>query len=344
MKIRQVVTALLIVSALAVWPARSALLGAQGQQLPPAGAQVAPQGRPTNPRVLREVKPVYTADAWRAKIEGAVIVECIVQADGTVGDVRVIKSLDSAYGLDAEAVKAAKQWRFVPGTKDGVAVPVTVAIELTFTLRSGTPIPAPLRWPTEFPSVADFPADCSPWPEEALEETTVRLRFAYPKGWRVRKDGPATQWLGVQSGGRGTRVVFLNRPLAATVPLSQPLTQSALDRIVNTIAQRLTAGASGARLRASGQVDAAGRIWLWYDMWVPANDPNFPPNAASRLEQVFDGATMWSFMTTVGQNGITLNCYVMHPRGASEADVREELRQAGAQFRTMIERMTIEVR
>jgi hypothetical protein len=109
-------------------------------------------------------------------------------------------------------------------------------------------------------------------------------------------------------------------------------------------ARRFTAGGSSAQLRTAGQVDAAGRIWLWYDMWVPADDPDFPPDAASRLEKVFDGATMWSFMATVGQSGITLNCYVMQPHGASEGDVREERQQAGAQFRVMIERMTIEVR
>ena len=88
----------------------------------------------TYPRVIREVKPQYTADAMRAQIQGAVFLECIVLPDGTVGDVRVVKSLDSTFGLDQEAIRAAKQWRFQPGTRDGIAVPVVVTIELTFTL------------------------------------------------------------------------------------------------------------------------------------------------------------------------------------------------------------------
>jgi TonB family protein len=55
--------------------------------------------------------------------------------DGTVGEVNVIRSLDTTYGLDASAVFAAKQWRFNPGMKDGVPVAVRVTIEMTFTLR-----------------------------------------------------------------------------------------------------------------------------------------------------------------------------------------------------------------
>jgi periplasmic protein TonB len=89
----------------------------------------------TSPRVVREVKPQYTADAMRAKVQGVVLLECVVMPDGTVGDVRVSRSLDPIFGLDQEAAKAARQWRFMPGTKQGEPVPVLVTIELTFTLR-----------------------------------------------------------------------------------------------------------------------------------------------------------------------------------------------------------------
>ena len=87
------------------------------------------------PQVIREVKPQYTAEAMRAKIQGIVLLEAVVQTDGTVGDVRVVKSLDPVFGLDQEALKAARQWRFVPGRRQGQPVPVLVSIELTFTLR-----------------------------------------------------------------------------------------------------------------------------------------------------------------------------------------------------------------
>ncbi len=86
------------------------------------------------PVLVREVKPNYTPEAMKAKIQGVVWVECVVMADGVVGDVRVIRSLDSA--LDQEAIKAAKQWRFKPGMKDGKPVPVLVTLELNFKLRN----------------------------------------------------------------------------------------------------------------------------------------------------------------------------------------------------------------
>lgn len=89
----------------------------------------------TLPTVLREVKPAYTADAMRAKVQGSVWLECIVMPDGTVGDVKVTRSLDPIFGLDQEAIKAAKQWRFRPGIRQGEPVPVIITIELTFTLR-----------------------------------------------------------------------------------------------------------------------------------------------------------------------------------------------------------------
>lgn len=89
----------------------------------------------TLPVVLREVKPAYTADAMRAKVQGSVWLECIVMPDGSVGEVKVTRSLDPIFGLDQEAIKAAKMWRFRPGMRQGDPVPVIITIELTFTLR-----------------------------------------------------------------------------------------------------------------------------------------------------------------------------------------------------------------
>ena len=66
------------------------------------------------PVIVREVKPEYTHEAMKARVEGTVLLEAVVGDDGAVGDVRVARSLDD--GLDAEAVKAMKQWLFRSGT------------------------------------------------------------------------------------------------------------------------------------------------------------------------------------------------------------------------------------
>jgi protein TonB len=89
----------------------------------------------TTPVAITRVKPQYTPDAMRAKVQGVAIVECVVLPDGTVGDARIRRSLDPTFGLDQQALAAAKKWRFKPGLLNGTPVPVIVSIELTFTLR-----------------------------------------------------------------------------------------------------------------------------------------------------------------------------------------------------------------
>jgi TonB family protein len=55
--------------------------------------------------------------------------------DGTVGDVSVIRSLDSTFGLDQQAVAAMKRWLFTPGKKNDKPVAVRVQVEMNFTLK-----------------------------------------------------------------------------------------------------------------------------------------------------------------------------------------------------------------
>jgi len=112
----------------AVLLAAMALAAIAAQETPPAGGTV-------KPRLKHEVKAEYTQEAKDAGIQGTVVLDADVLADGTVGDVKVKKSLDTRHGLDQQAVAAVKQWTFEPGTKDGKPVPVRVDIEITFTLK-----------------------------------------------------------------------------------------------------------------------------------------------------------------------------------------------------------------
>jgi TonB family protein len=92
-------------------------------------------GGVSDPKLIYEVKPNYTADAMRAKIQGVVIMEVEVLANGTVDPrhIRITRSLDP--GLDREAAIAVRQWRFRPSTLLGQPVASRVTVELAFTIR-----------------------------------------------------------------------------------------------------------------------------------------------------------------------------------------------------------------
>ncbi len=87
------------------------------------------------PRVRREMKPRYTEAAMRQRIQGAVLLELLVNEEGSVADVAILESLDPVHGLDRAAVAAARDWRFHPAIRDGKPVAVIVTLELQFTLK-----------------------------------------------------------------------------------------------------------------------------------------------------------------------------------------------------------------
>jgi periplasmic protein TonB len=87
----------------------------------------------TPPGLLREVKPEYTQEGRRRGTEGDVVLEIVVQRDGSVGDVKVVQRLGS--GLDERAVAAVRQWRFSPARRYGTPVDVIVEVAVEFKLR-----------------------------------------------------------------------------------------------------------------------------------------------------------------------------------------------------------------
>ena len=88
-----------------------------------------------NPVLIRRVEPKYTSEAMKQKIQGEIQLQAVVDADGTVRDIRVIKSLDRTFGLDEKAIEAARQWLFKPGQRDGRAVPVIVTLVMSFSVQ-----------------------------------------------------------------------------------------------------------------------------------------------------------------------------------------------------------------
>ena len=99
------------------------------------GGAYGPGNGVTMPIEVRRGTPRYTTDAMRARAQGSIIVECVVQTNGACTNIRVTRSFDPAFGLDQEAIKAAGQWQFRPGMRRGEPVPVRVTMEILFTLR-----------------------------------------------------------------------------------------------------------------------------------------------------------------------------------------------------------------
>ena len=90
-------------------------------------------GDVVEPIVLVRVQPTYTEIARRARIQGIVIVETIIDTRGQVTDVRVLKPLP--MGLSEAAVDAVKQWRFKPATLDHRPVSVYFTLTVKFELQ-----------------------------------------------------------------------------------------------------------------------------------------------------------------------------------------------------------------
>jgi protein TonB len=87
----------------------------------------------TPPGLLREIRPDYTEEARRRGIEGDVVLEIVVRADGSVGSARVLQGLGG--GLDQRATDAVRQWRFSPARRYGSPVDVIVEVAVEFKLR-----------------------------------------------------------------------------------------------------------------------------------------------------------------------------------------------------------------
>jgi len=87
-------------------------------------------GGVTAPQLIYRVEPKYPEEARKAGLEGTVVLYAVVDPDGMIHNMRIVRSLDPV--LDENAMQAARQWKFKPGTKEGKPVPVAASIEITF--------------------------------------------------------------------------------------------------------------------------------------------------------------------------------------------------------------------
>jgi TonB family protein len=303
----------------------------------------------TSPTPIREVKPNYTFDAMREKIQGTVGLECVVGRDGTVVDVRVVRSLDRTFGLDEAAVKAARQWLFRPGMRNGEPVAVLITIELSFHLKS-SPSPdseVPLAWPEAFSTPADSAtakgaaSDQNGWTIINRELPDLRAQIAYPTGWIVA-GGLATGTL-VVNNSQETIGLTANVDIRDTSPpLLEPVTRPRVQQFSDSV--RLVLGKSpmlrNAQLQlvAEGQIRVSDRVWLWADF-----------SFAGITGQPFEGGRWWSFTTQTGARAVGVSCFVTHQRyvaaPVSAAPVFEaQVQDAGAVCVQFLRRLSLESR
>jgi len=92
------------------------------------GAGVSPPVPIYNP------EPEYSEEACKAKYQGSVTLQVVVNEKGAPTNIRVVKKL--GLGLDEKAIEAVMKWRFKPGLKDGMPVSVMVTIEVGFRLAA----------------------------------------------------------------------------------------------------------------------------------------------------------------------------------------------------------------
>lgn len=310
----------------------------------------------TAPILLHETKPNYTPAAMRAKVQGLVVMECVVEVDGTVGPVRVTRSLDAVYGLDDAAVATLKQWRFRPGIKGGSPVRVAVIVEMSFTLRdrgdTATPDPAlnpgttaAIAWPDAFVESRGAPGRTVSWVEDSIQNPVVSLRFAYPTDWIVLKSSEADRLVTLyRETPLGTRAIGISEPHPSSVTLSQPLQQPALDAFA-VGAARAPGVPSNLQVVKAGQVLRSGGLWLWFEMTAPTIEARGAPAAlADRVRTDYDGIRLWIFTTSVSSQGVTVFCTLMHRANTSDADKHEDVQRAGTEFAEILRRIVIQPR
>jgi len=116
--------------------AASGVSGSEGREGPSAGDSTrlfVPGGDVTEPRLVYRVEPSYSEIARKLRLEGVAVLQAIISADGRIEEVRVVQSAHEL--LDADAVRAVKQWRYRAATLKGRPVRVSLTVTVEFRLR-----------------------------------------------------------------------------------------------------------------------------------------------------------------------------------------------------------------
>jgi TonB family protein len=208
------------------------------------------------------------------------LLECAVEIDGTVKRVRVVRSLDVNFGLDHEAVKAATQWQFQAGTRDGEPVPVVVVIELAFSILPADSLPVPFA--------ATGPPSPAEWLTTSMQTPRLLAAIDYPETWTATSTEPSAT------------VTVLSSDASAVAVVMPTIKAFGQRRERPTWTEARTVGSLlAAELRrplvASGLSQVGGRTWTWIDLGSGEIDEPvkqwLPPHSALNI------AHLWVFST-----------------------------------------------
>jgi protein TonB len=125
---------------------------------PPAPVRVGGEVKP--PKQVRRVNPEYPVTALSSRVQGTVLLEVTIGADGKVSDVRVTRSIAL---LDPAAVEAVRQWVYEPTIVNGVPHPVIISVAVDFKLTA----PQPIRVGGAIKTPAQTKRVAPPYPPEA---------------------------------------------------------------------------------------------------------------------------------------------------------------------------------
>jgi len=84
------------------------------------------------PRKLKHVDPEYPSVALAARIQGVVVLECLISPEGRVTEVKVVNGMPF---LSEAAVAAVRQWIYTPTLMNGVPMPALMILTVRFGLR-----------------------------------------------------------------------------------------------------------------------------------------------------------------------------------------------------------------
>ena len=85
------------------------------------------------PTLLKKVSPIYPDEAKKAMVQGVVVLQVTTDKEGNVKDVAVLRSESSL--LNQASLDAVKQWKYEPMFREGIPVPVSFEVTITYRLR-----------------------------------------------------------------------------------------------------------------------------------------------------------------------------------------------------------------